>query len=46
MMNDECGMMNEERRAAFYSSFRIHHSSFLFMVGLLPWNSKRRIRQR
>src|SRR2546421_9461494 len=28
MMNDECGMMNERRRA-FHSSFRIHHSSFL-----------------
>src|SRR5436305_6153255 len=26
--NDECGMMNDERRAVFNSSFIIHHSSF------------------
>ncbi|MDQ3753642.1 MAG: M1 family metallopeptidase [Acidobacteriota bacterium] len=33
MMNDECGMMDEAKVFVFYSSFRIHHSSFLlFMV--------------
>jgi 5-hydroxyisourate hydrolase-like protein (transthyretin family) len=34
-MNDECGMMNEERRAPFHSSFRIHHSAFLFAFVVL-----------
>jgi len=31
MMNDECGMMNEDKMLWFlihHSSFRIHHSSY------------------
>jgi 2'-hydroxyisoflavone reductase len=34
MMNDECGMMNERQRG-FDSSFRIHHSSFVFILSIL-----------
>jgi hypothetical protein len=34
MMNDECGMMNEGQRG-FDSSFRIHHSSFAFILPIL-----------
>jgi len=40
MMSDECGMINEEGRAA--STFITHHSSFItpqtpsLTVGLLP----------
>src|SRR5437588_1220497 len=30
MMNDECGVMNEEKRAIFHSSFITPHSSLLF----------------
>jgi hypothetical protein len=29
MLNDECGMMNDERHAVFHSALIVQHSSFL-----------------